>query len=66
MDANDILKKYGFGESVGVKPKKKKPNYSSIYAKEVHKRGVTLAGENMKFKSAINEIIDYKLKKPLK
>ena len=63
MDANNILKKYGLGESVGIKPKKKRPNYSSIYGKEINKRGITLAGENKRIKSAINEIIDYKLKR---
>lgn len=63
MDANDILKKYGLGESVGIKPKKKRPNYSSIYTNEINKRGKALVGENMNLKSAINEIIDYKLKR---
>lgn len=62
---NDIVKKYGVGESVGIKLKKEKsrPNHSNIYADAVNEYGMKVSAENANLKSAINEILDVKIKR---
>lgn len=62
---NDIVKKYGIGESVGikVKPEKKTPSHASIYTNTVNNYGKKVSAENTNLKSAINEILDSKIKR---
>nr|DAR18510.1 MAG TPA: hypothetical protein [Caudoviricetes sp.] len=61
---NDIVKKYGVGESVGIKLKKEKsrPNHSNIYTDTINEYGMKVSAENANLKSAINEILDVKIK----
>lgn len=60
---NDIVKKYGVGESVGIKLKKEKPNHASIYTNTINEYGKIVLAENANLKSAINEILDKTLKR---
>lgn len=62
---NDIVQKYGIGESVGIKVKKEKsrPNHSNIYTDTIKEYGMKVSAENANLKSAINEILDVKIKR---
>lgn len=62
---NDIVKKYGVGESVGIKikPEKKIPSHASIYTNTVNNYGKKVSAENANLKSAINEILDAKIRR---
>lgn len=58
MKLNDILKRTGLGESLGIKLKRPRTNHSDIY-KQVKKAKVyTISMENAILKDAINNIID--------
>lgn len=65
MSLNSIVAKYGLGESVGikVKPERSRPNYSNIYGDAINEYGMKISAENTNLKSAINEILDIKIKR---
>lgn len=56
---NDIVNKYGVGESVGIKLKKEKKN---PYIAACENKLLYIYGENNAFKDGINDIIDVKYK----
>ena len=63
---NDIMKRSGFGEKMGIKLKKPRKSRANVYKNNIEYKTLSVAMENFSLKSTINEIIDYKKKVPRK
>ena len=57
---NDIIKRSGFGEKMGIKLKQKKKPVSEVYSRTIIGKTSGIKIENYSLKSTINEIINYK------
>ena len=57
---NDIIKRSGFGEKMGIKLKQKKKPVGEVYSRTIIGKTSGIKIENYSLKSTINEIINYK------
>ena len=57
---NDIIKRSGFGEKMGIKLKEKKKPVGEVYSRAIVGKSSGIKIENYSLKSTINEIINYK------
>ena len=63
---NDIIKRSGFGEKMGIKLRKPRKSRANVYKNNIEYKTLSVAMENFSLKSTINEVIDYKKKVPRK
>lgn len=57
---NDIMKRSGFGEKMGIKLKKPRKNRASVYKNNIEYKTLSVSMENYSLKSTINEVIDFR------
>ena len=57
---NDIMKRSGFGEKMGIKLKKPRRSRAEAYTRAIVGKSSGIKIENYSLKSTINEIINYK------
>ena len=63
---NDIIKRSGFGEKMGIKIRKPRRSRANVYKNNIEYKTLSVSMENYSLKSTINEVIDYKKKVPRK
>ena len=63
---NDIIKRSGFGEKMGIKIRKPRKSRANVYKNNIEYKTLSVSMENYSLKSTINEVIDYKKKVPRK
>ena len=57
---NDIMKRSGFGEKMGIKLRKPRKSRAEAYTRAIVGKSSGIKIENYSLKSTINEIINYK------
>ena len=63
---NDIIKRSGFGEKMGIRIRKPRRSRANVYKNNIEYKTLSVSMENYSLKSTINEVIDYKKKVPRK
>ena len=63
---NDIIKRSGFGEKMGIKLKKPRKSRANVYRNNIEYKTLSVSMENYSLKATINEVLDYKKKVPRK
>ena len=57
---NDIIKRSGFGEKMGIKLKQPRKSRANVYKNNIEYKTLSVSMENFSLKATINEVIDFR------